>query len=486
MEREDNLKAGDLGMQCVSIENAIYFNMDILSEYKRKLIAIQTDEELQGESYTSIKRQLEKYTVLINTISIANDFLFYDCQSLRNSIGHKNYIGHEIFDNIDNAIIKIDEYKKVDGSYWQKIHDTDNSWVKNFYEVLRDFNTMNIMFYEHVLKVNRRKIEEFDDIVVKTSNLFSQIDKISVTITTAIAGLSGIFQNGKYDNAAATKWEETHYRPLSDCVQRKDVCLNGGKFLTVSDDDEGTSDWFGGKLDAYKEFIKDPDEYRRFKRFGSGLLAATNFDEYLRRSKTFTSEDRMEMKQQHFTAALHGMYCMEKFFQKDYLSDREYPAIRPKAQERIGKDMQHVINEVAQSYGFKGAYWSTDSKLEIDQIKDQIRHGIPVLMLVDTVAPKNCSPLKMYQYYESTGTVKDFGVVEALGQYVTITGVQEYGDIHTGEIRQLLQVAHDGKERLIDFDEFSKYRQNRLSEINLLDRDDYLATGKNNISVVQY
>lgn len=484
MVREDKLCVTELRMQCIEIQRDMQRNNEILNKHKKSMLEFQSNQNMQGSAYKAAKEQIERYTTLMNTIKIANDYICRDCSELSALIGEKSYLGQEIFDTIEQTKIKIEYYKSEQSKFWHKAYNETNTWKKAYFKCWSDYYLNFQVNYQNLLHKYEKKIEEFDAIVAKTAYLFSQIDNSYINVAKAITGLSKVFQNGKYDSKASKEWDDTYYRPLSECVQRKNLSLNGGKFITVKNEDGSYN--FGGKLDYYKEFIKDPKEYVKFIRHGSGLLAMTHFGAYLRSTRKLTSENRMEYLPQHFTASIHGMYCSEQFFKKDYLSDHEYPAIRPKGQERIGKDLQHVLNEVAQQYGFKGAHWSTDKKLEIQQIKDQIKRGVPVLLSVDPVAPKDCPELKLYKYYESTGTLKNFGVVEAVGQYVTITGVQEYGDIQTGENRQMLQVAVNGQEMFIDFDEFDKYRKSTLKEINLFDRDDYLATGKNNISVVEF
>lgn len=496
MVKEDMLDVKQLRDQCTSMIDEMNKSNEELNAYIGAIVFFEQND-LDGLSYATLKKQMDEYIYLGKASKLANTIMIRDCQRLMSMIGDEKLDGKVIFESKENAE-KMLSSNKESLAFWTKQKSLAPEESKEDYHTIINIIQRKIVNDKSTIKYWEEKMQKFDDISDETSHLFEFNDNIRFLVRQGIKDLSSQFTGEGYNNKSHDSWKNGLENLMEIWSDQASVKLKN-KLVKITD--ENGDVWHGGNQVWLFDHNNKDTQY--LVAIGCPVIAIVDWILYREGTAEMTRAEYVDRAYQYLKA--------NPVMLKDYLNCKGYVPVEVSNPD---KSILNYLDSAVKKAGLSGADWNHEYKVNIEDIKDQLAHNIPVIYST-TQAREGYDKLKFYQKDENgelqlvTGEIplskvevdiyKDAAKVlhkkydatkpeesSICGHVMTITGVEEVADIHSGDVNTVFTISTWGREFYVKYEDMMEYRDIILDGKNQSQIDYHMSTGNNTTAHIDY
>ncbi|MEA4922006.1 MAG: hypothetical protein VB031_01415 [Eubacteriaceae bacterium] len=207
------IKPKNIKTQTNSMISALEKDNEALRATVSRLEGFAGDNDLQGNSWGSLKRHILESSTVLKGMTACNDYMIRDSRKLANAVGSEELIE----DDIDTAIdryreIKNDNEKRIE-KYESNIRQYGSlsslpgaAGYLTYAQAQIGYSRTAISIAEKMLDHLRKKLEKITEIERDTKDLYSESKNLQASVDQGIAALNSSWNGTGFDTNKGKKW----------------------------------------------------------------------------------------------------------------------------------------------------------------------------------------------------------------------------------------------------------------------------------------
>lgn len=254
MQESSYLNPDSIKQECNSAIAVLNNDNASIEIIKNSLTDFTSDEEIKSDAFTTLKQQISDYSVVMETMTSANDLDIHDYERLISLVGDEELIGSYILQKKQEAKDARDEARRKASEYRSKAHGADSHHERDYYYGQASHYSKLADRWNEIYEFFKGKEEKFDEIDEATSRLFETSAPLRIVVKNALDNIEGAYKDGGYEPDLTAGWRELieQIRPFS--YKLKDEKTTPVEYDNLLNDlkkkiGEGINEKLGDKLD---------------------------------------------------------------------------------------------------------------------------------------------------------------------------------------------------------------------------------------------